>query len=389
MTRRKIVLVDQYFLPDTAATARIVDDFAAACVAAGAPIVVVCGHPSYDPVSHPSWRPLRRVASGGVTRFVVGSTGFDRRSAIGRITNYVTFMVGAALLVPFLTARAAFVVMTDPPMAPLLAWWARRVGRPASVTIWIQDLHPDFGVAAGLLRDGRAVRAWRAALRAALRASDDVVVLGRDMASRVDALGSGAKTRVVHNGWSGVGPAAARRGNGEPPLRIMHFGNLGFAGPWTSLLGAARQLEGVADFVFVGGGAGEEEFAGSPPNVATVPRIPHEEVPGLAAEADLLLVGVSAGLEGYVVPSKGYEMMALGRPLLVVGNAQSEMRLLAEQFDCGVTVEDSADAIAAAVRAAAVRPEGLVAMGERAREAASDFERAKQFASLVASLSPA
>jgi hypothetical protein len=385
MSRRRIVLVDQYFPPDTAATARIVDDFRAACVAEGVPLTIVCGYPSYDPVDRPLWRPLRRVRDGAVTRFVVGSSGFDRRRAAGRVANYATFMAGAALLLPFVCARAALVVMTDPPMAPLLAWWARRVARPATVAIWFQDLHPDFGVAAGVFGNNLVVRTWRAALRASLRAADDVIVLGRDMARRVEQVGVAVPTRIVHNGWSGVTAAPVAPGGG--PLKVMHFGNLGFAGPWPSVIAAARQLEGVAEFVFVGGGASEDVFADAPVNVTVAARVPHDAVPAMAAGADLLLVGTRDGLEGYVMPSKGYEMMALGRPLLVVANSQSEIRLLVEERACGITVDDDPAAIVACIKGA--RPEQLRAMADRATQAAEEFRRDRQFASLVGSLSPA
>jgi hypothetical protein len=328
---------------------------------------------------------LRRIEADGITRYMVGSTGFDRRSALGRVCNYVTFMLGAAWLAPVLATRHALVVMTDPPMAPLIAWWTKRISRPASTTIWVQDLHPDFGVAAGLLREGLVVRAWRRALRAALRSADEVVVLGRDMASRVRAVAD-VPTRVVHNGWSGVHalPAAPQSAG---PLRVMHFGNLGFAGPWPSVLAAARELTGVAEFVFVGGGAAEGDFANAPSNVSLVGRVPHEQVAELATSADLLLVGVRAGIEGYVVPSKGYEMMALGRPLLVVSVPDSEMRLLVDEHGCGITVDDSPEAIIAALKG--LDRNELGALAANARVASAQFARRAQFASFVATLSPA
>jgi glycosyltransferase involved in cell wall biosynthesis len=271
-------------------------------------------------------------------------------------------------------------------MAPLLAWWVRRAGRPATVTVWVQDLHPDFGVAAGLLRNGVVVRLWRRALRAALRSADEVIVLGRDMAARIRTIAD-VRTRVVHNGWSGVRAAPAASADIQRPLRVMHFGNLGFAGPWPSVLAAARDLVGVVEFVFVGGGAAEAEFADAAANVSLVGRVPHEEVAQLAAAADLLLVGVRAGVEGYVVPSKGYEMMALARPLLVVSVPESEMRLLVESHECGVTVDDDATAIVDALKR--LPRADLAAMGQRAAAAAQQYTRAAQFASFVSTLSPA
>ena len=94
-------------------------------------------------------------------------------------------------------------------------------------------------------------------------------------------------------------------------------------------------------------------------------------------------------LHGYVVPSKGYEMMALGRPLLVVSDPSSEMRLLVEERGCGLTVDDRAAAIVDALRHVAGGDADLAAMAQRAQSAATEFARDEQFASFIASLSPA
>ena len=113
-SRRRIVLVNQYFPPDTAATARIAADFVAECGRVGVRVTVVCGYPSYEPTTRPAWRPLRRTRNGSTTVLVVGSTGFGRSHPVGRVVDYVTFLLGAVVVIPFVSARAACVVMTNP-----------------------------------------------------------------------------------------------------------------------------------------------------------------------------------------------------------------------------------------------------------------------------------
>ena len=98
---------------------------------------------------------------------------------------------------------------------------------------------------------------------------------------------------------------------------------------------------------------------------------------------------IDSGIEGYVVPSKGYEMMALGRPLFVVSAPTSELRLLVTERACGVAVDDTPTAIVAALRDVAAGRRDLAGMAIKATEAADEFRRNAQFARLVHHLSPA
>lgn len=379
---RGVVLVNQYFPPDTSATSRIATDFIGECERRGLRVLVVAGRPSYDPTARLSWRPVRRSTSDGSLEWVIGSSAFDRRNPIGRVLNYLTFMVGAALVVPMLRPTWPIVVMTDPPMAPLLAPLSRLRNRRRSVRVWIQDLHPDFDVATGLLRNGRLVRVWRRLLVTSLNTADEIIVLGRDMSDRVTRLGVDAPTTVVHNGWSGV-DSAETQGSAADTLRIFHFGNVGFAGPFESVVRAMRNMQDHVELVFVGAGANEGVLADAPANVTVRPRIPHGDVAQAASEADLLLVGVRDGVEGLVVPSKGYEMMALGRPLLVVGNPGSEMRRLVTEIGCGLGCDDNPESIAAVLNSADTSRDSLADMARKGLLAAVQYRRDVQFGPFV------
>ena len=104
---------------------------------------------------------------------------------------------------------------------------------------------------------------------------------------------------------------------GEFRFVLVHAGNLGFYGAWETLLQAASMLEpdGVG-LVFIGEGAmkGKDRSNGARDcrNVRFLPFRPADEVPYVMAAGDLHVVTVKRGLEGVVVPSKVYKILAAG-----------------------------------------------------------------------------
>lgn len=392
----RVLLLNQYFPPDRSATAALARDAVEALAAAGHEVRVVAGWPSYQPAERWPWRPVRRqdgVAGGRVTR--VGSAGFGRDRMTARIANYGTFLVAAA---PVASATPANVVvaMTDPPVVGVLAA-AVAAARRRPFVYWVQDLHPEVAVATGLLRDGRLSQAWRSLHAQALRRADRVVVLGRDMADRVVAAGARPEcVRIVHNGApAGLEPhptdrdhPVAVRLRGGHDFVVMHAGNLGFAGAWGTLLEAAPHLESGTGLVFVGNGAQRAVLRRrsdrAPGVVAFHDPVPSSELRWLMAAADLHVVTLRRGLEGLVVPSKLYGILAAGRPALVVADDQSEAARLVRRHRCGLTADpDRPDSVAHAIGWARRYPDELKAMGRRAREASFRYDRTLTMAQLL------
>ncbi|MDR7523648.1 MAG: glycosyltransferase family 4 protein [Armatimonadota bacterium] len=389
----RILLFNQYFPPDSAATARIAA-LVAATLAERYQVTVLTGRPSYDPTErHPAYL-LRQERGDGVVVERVGSTAFPRRRMAGRLANYLTYL---ALAVPrALTVPADLVLaMTDPPVAGIAGALVAAVRRRRFVYN-VRDLYPDMAVAGGLVRPGPWTAAWDRLHRWALRRAHRVIALGDDMRDRLVAKGvAPERIAVVRDG--GPAPAAETVARDHPVVRavrgpygfvVLHAGNLGFAGAWQTLTRAAALLDGAgAGLVFVGDGAAAptiDRAAEALPQVRRVPYRPAAEVPYVLAAADLHVVTVRRGLEGVVVPSKLYAVLAAGRPVLAVAPEASDVARIVRRYGCGFVADpDNPVAVAAAVRQAMASPDLLETMGRRALAAAADFERSVQLARFV------
>ena len=90
----RIVLLNQYFAPDEAATAQLLADLGQGLAAAGHDVVAICSRRAYE---NPGLRYRGRERLRGVDVRRVPTTGFGRGSAIGRSLDYLTFVAGATL----------------------------------------------------------------------------------------------------------------------------------------------------------------------------------------------------------------------------------------------------------------------------------------------------
>ncbi len=389
----RVLVLNQYYPPDTSATARIARDVACALTGAGHGVTIVAGRPSYEPTARYAWRPLRRTWDSGTTVERVGSFGFSRSRMPGRVANYVSYL-SLALLRGLLVPADTVLAMTDPPVAVLIAALVAGARR-LPLVYNVRDLHPDMAAAAGLIRPGVALALWARLHGWALRRATRVIVLGDDMRRRVIAKGV-APERVVVVRDGAVLPTSVppldtpltRSLRAGFPFVVLHAGNLGFAGAWDTLIEAARGLsdDGVG-FVFVGGGAVAETLrarAGSMRNVRFFEPRPAAEVPQLLAAADLHVVTLRRGLEGVVVPSKLYPILAAGRPVLAVAPETSDVASIVRDARCGWVIDpDDPAGVVAAVREAMHDPTELAARAARAGAAAPRFDRAKLLGAYV------
>jgi colanic acid biosynthesis glycosyl transferase WcaI len=383
----RILLLNEYFPPDTAATANM----AAAVVDALAEhhaVTVLCGRPSYDPSERHPFYIFRRDRRGPATVERVGSTTFPRFRMRQRVWNYLSYV---ALSIPrALAVRTDLVMaMTDPPfegiVGAFVAWLKRK-----PFVYNIRDLYPEMALLGSIVRPAWWVRLWERMHRWALGRASRVIVLGEDTRERIIAKGiDPARVVVVRDGARAPQTLAAEDHPVTQEIRsgfpfvVLHAGNLGFYGAWETVIKAAGMLDHEdAGFVFVGEGAQRssvEAAARGVNNIKFQPFRPPEQVPYVLAAGDLHLVTIKRGLEGVVVPSKLYSILAAGRPVLALAPEGSDAARVVRRAGCGVVVDpDDPAALAAAVRDLAQDRERLAGMGKRALQAAGDFERDRE-----------
>jgi colanic acid biosynthesis glycosyl transferase WcaI len=394
----KVLVLNLYYPPDTSATAKMAAAFIEP-LAQKSNVTVICGRPSYDPTERRSWRLWQAEQLNDVHVIRVGSTDYPRTQMGRRVFNYLSYV---ALSVPKSLFASCDVVlaMTDPPFEGIVGAFVAMLKRKPFVYN-IRDMYPDMAVGGSIVKPGLMARAWEKLHRWALRRATRVIVLGEDMKSRIAAKGvapdrisivrDGADTSTSPVTATEFDPDVIRAIRGDFRFVLVHAGNLGFYGAWETLLAAARELQndGVG-LVFVGDGAQRsrlQELATNSPNVRFLPFFPSSKISSVLAAADAHVITIKRGLEGVVVPSKMYGILAAGRPVLAVAPQETDAATLGKREDFGCAADpDSPQEVVSVVRNLLANPTRLAAMGAAARSAAPQYARTaeiQKFASIL------
>jgi colanic acid biosynthesis glycosyl transferase WcaI len=392
----KILLLNLYYPPDTSATAKMAEMVVKA-LARENDVKVLCGRPSYDPADRRAWRLFQAEDKNNVQVVRVGSTDFPRFEMKKRVVNYLTY---TALVIPLslFTSCDVVLAMTDPPFEGIIgALVAMLKGKPFVYNI--RDLYPDMAVGGAIVAPGLLSRVWEKLHRWALRRAARVIVLGEDMRNRIVAKGVSAdRVEIIRDGAE-----IASVGASPPPLDfeiirqirdgfrfvILHAGNIGFYGAWETIISAAKQLAGEdVEFVFVGEGAQRaqlESIAASASNIRFLSFFPSMKIPSVLAAADAHVITVKRGLEGVVVPSKMYGILAAGKPIVAVAPKETDAVALGEKMGFSVGVDpDCPDDLANIIRQLASDPARVERMGRAALAAAPAYDRFKELDKFVA-----
>lgn len=388
----RILLLNEYFPPDTSATAKM----AAAVVdelARRHQVTVLCGRPSYDPSERYPFYFWHRERQGNVVVERVGSTTFARHRMRHRLFNYLSYVMLSVPRALFIRTEVVL-AMTDPPfegiVGAFVAWLKRR-----PFVYNIRDLYPEMAISGDIVRPARWLDVWERLHRWALGRAARVVVLGEDTEERIKAKRiDPARIVVVRDGAEKptTAPAAdhplTREVRSGYPFVVLHAGNLGFYGAWDTIVKAAQSLNGDGiGFVFVGDGAMKPQIEASANGCKAIrflPFRPAKEVPYVLAAGDLHLLTIRRGLEGVVVPSKLYPILAAGRPVLALAPEESDAARIIQRSGCGVIANpDDPTSVVSLVRELSHNPQRVAAMGDRARATATEFSLEKELRRFV------
>jgi colanic acid biosynthesis glycosyl transferase WcaI len=381
----RVVVFSELYWPEDTSTGFFMTGIAEG-LAAEHEVLAVCAQPTY---SKRGARVPRAETHNGVHIERVASTTFGHQRALGRALNAVTVTLGL-----FFRALATLrpgdraLVVTNPPLLPYAVLLAARL-RGSETAVLVHDVYPEVLEATGLVRRGGLVaRLLRRAARWLYRRADRVVVLGRDMAEIVARHAGDRSAHVVLvPNWGDCdlvlplpraeNPVLRRLGR-EKAFVVQCLGNMGRTHAMAALLDAAALLRERRDvhWLFVGWGSRrgwlEQQIASRGlDGVTLLPPAPRDELGEHLAACDLAAIALLPGMAGVSVPSRLYNVLASGRPVLAVADPESELCRVVLEEEVGFTARpDAADEIAAAVLAAAANPQACAAMGARARATA-------------------
>ena len=381
MSRRAFVVSELYY-PEDVSTGHFLTGIAEA-IAADRPTRVLCAQPTY--AARGTKAPWRETRNRVDIQRCPAITA-DHRSLFGKLLNLVSISL-SLFVAGLLSFRRGdmVIVVTNPPLLPYLtagACWLRG----ARLVVLVHDVYPEVLVAAGLLRRGAFVTwAFDRASRWLCGRAERVIVLGRDMEQLLTRKCRPPGKLVVIPNWGdldSVVPTARAESRllGRLGLSdgfvIQYSGNIGRCHAVESLVEAAALLQRSypsAHLLVIGRGARRAalEAAVRSANLENVTLLDYQPRQALGESlnaCDLAVVSLATGMSGISVPSRTYNILAAGKPVLAVCDFDSEVARIVREEQIGwVASPDRPAEIASAIADAASDRARLRAMGARAR----------------------
>lgn len=397
-----VLILSLVFPPDSVSTAEIMGDLAEDLRDRGHVLSVLTTVPHYNPDAaaergqplRPFWGPLlRRSDYHGIPVYHAAMPA-KSPSVAARILGWIGFHAVSTIAGLVALPRPDVIIVPSPPLSIGVSAWIVARLRGARFIYNVQEIYPDIAINLGALKNRRAIRALEALEKFVYDKAAVVTVIASRMRDRLMAKGVPPdKVRVIPNfvDLDRLAPvprenAFARRLGLEKTFTVTYAGNMGPAQGLDIVVEAARLLAdagGEIRFLLIGEGMLREQLASAAarlpvPTVTVMPYQPNSMMPEIYGASDVSLVPQAAATGSDAIPSKVYRIMASGRPLIAVTDAQSDLAALVREAHCGVVVEPGnprqlADVVAAAAKD---RPNSE-AMGQRGRaHVAEHYSRA-------------
>jgi colanic acid biosynthesis glycosyl transferase WcaI len=385
--KQRLWVVSELYYPEETSTGyymtRIAEDLAAQF-----DVKVISGQPTYSArgTISPDHEVRRKVEI-----FRAKGTTLDKNVLPYRMLNMVTLGISAFwIAVRKFRAGDRVLVVTTPPTMPFIIAGAA-LARGAAYILLIHDNYPEILVAAGKASESSFfVRLMQRANRWLYKHAARIIVVGRDMRELVSRKADGLDVPIhtIPN-W-----AELETVNPEPRCQnkllaelglsekfvVLYAGNMGPPNDLESVVEAAERL--MADdrvhFIFLGSGMKRKWLEAatrdrSLTNVTILAPRPRSEQVNFLNACDVSLVSLVDKMWGVSVPSRTYNILASGKPMIAIGQAGSEVARVVEEEAVGWVVPPSSPGmLAAAITEALGSGDRLAEMGRRARKAAEE-----------------
>jgi glycosyltransferase involved in cell wall biosynthesis len=322
------------------------------------------------------WDEIEGIRVLRVGTYLSPNEGFLKRTA-----NYVSYMISATILSP-LVKNVDIVVSTSPQFFCGMAGYFVSHLKRCKWVLEIRDLWPESIVSVGAIKQRQVIGFLEGLERYFYLHADHIISLTRAFKNHIMKKGVPEKRiSIITNGADLEMYKPLPRHNTvskeyelDDKFVVSYIGTHGMAHALGTVLRAGKVLENEKKILFllVGDGAEREALLKEKErmglsNVRMLPQQPKEKIPAFLAASDVSMILLKKDdLFKTVIPSKMFEAMAMGRPLII--GVDGESRQIVEDGQCGIYIEpENHEELANAVVKLSHDRELLKTMGENGK----------------------
>ena len=327
---RVLIHTDEY-IPTAQACTNRMRSFADALMENGAQVTVVCSAANLE-----NGDPARQAEQ------VIYAPAFrmKKKTAVTRLLNNMTFAISSVFW-SMGAGKADVVITTSPPPLISMAGWMIARTKRALLVYDVRDIWPDVALEMGSFQEESFyARTFRRITRFMYKHADLVTTVSPGKVEKVqkyvqEAGSDKEKVILVGNGFdekileSPFYPEAAEKYGFGNSFTCVYIGNIGLAQGLESILKLAEETKHKeARFLFFGKGAEKERLEAIArekdlKQVQFCGPLPKEQVFTILQSADLSLIPLKSSKMKDSIPTKLYEALGVGCPVLLIAEGDA------------------------------------------------------------------
>lgn len=346
----KILIISQYFTPEPGATSHRIQSFVETMTKRGHDVTVICefpNHPGGRLAPEDKWRLFRISHEGSfklVNTFVLV---FREKNNIKRMLFYLSFAVSSFIAALILRKHDIIFVSSPPIFHAFSGALAAKIKRSRFV-VDIRDVWPDAVTEVEAVNNGSMVKYGHFIEKWIYKSAGLILTTTEGFKELIELRGGKNKTHICYNGTfekiidnKEIEPDFREKICWKGKVVITYAGLIGLAQNLTGLLMEIKSLS-IKDllFVFIGSGPLKSDFIKmvsdlNLSNVQIINVMPLEQTIPYLYSSDILLVTLrERDFFKIVIPSKFFDCMAVGKPVL--SNVDGELREIMEKNNTGL-----------------------------------------------------
>ena len=399
--KMRILFLTENFPPETNAAATRVYERALYWIREGHSVTVITTAPNFPQGKlfagyANRWRHLEDIDGIRVVR--VKTYIAANKGVFARTLDFISFMI-TAFIAGLFEKRPDVICATSPQFFAAVGGWLLSVIRRRPFVFELGDLWPASIVAVGAMRRSLPLRLIEKLELFLYRRSAAVAALTHSFKRNLINRGiDAAKIRVVRNGVDASRYGARQRHAGlaadhglAKKFVLGYVGTHGMAHALHRVIEAIDLLKDDDDirFLFAGAGAARDELVEQAEqlglsNVVFLPMQPKDRMPDIWSLCDVALIHLKNDPAfAEVIPSKIFEAMGMGLPLLISAPKGEATEIISSENVGMIIPPEDPQALASAVQALRDDEDKRKIFAENALAAAPNYSREKQASEMI------
>lgn len=329
-SKPRLWIISELFPPDESSTSYILGEIAKIMLPKY-DVNVICGPIVYDKNKSLSDSKL----PDEIKIYRINGLNLDKNTIFGKIISFILITYRLHKMAKSKISRNDKVLMVTNPATLIVAISRLKRDVGFSLGILVHDVFPENAHAGGIMFPSAFYRKLKQIFDKAYSRADRLIVLGRDMEEvlreKTLRYSPNIKISIIEN-WADIENITP-----EPfptgPIKLQYAGNIGRV---QGLPNVIHHLPDNIEFHIYGTGALENKLKKiDAKNVFFHGAYRRSEQSDILGQCDIALVTLSDGMYGLGVPSKTYNILASGRPVLFLGPENSEIYRLVKEKGIG------------------------------------------------------